>query len=169
MLYGVIPANVGEYGGFYIASPSSGKDVISVSSVESTQLIVQYFKLSNGHSPIPYYSVEPVNVPGSLPIFATSTDTTVEDDACSALPDSTPNLSKYVVLIKRGGCSFGDKADNVIAHGAKYILYYNNEVDPAYLSITDFVTAMISQADGEYVCVWPSFSRRTIIPDGPNM
>lgn len=109
-----------------------------------------------------------MNVPGSLPIYATSKDTTVEDDACSALPDSTPNLGKYVVLIKRGGCSFGDKADNAIAHGAKYILYYNNEVDPSYLQITDFVTAMISQADGEYVCVWPSF-RRTMIPDHPRM
>ncbi|KAG8915767.1 hypothetical protein FRC01_003516 [Tulasnella sp. 417] len=144
-------ANVGQYGAFYIASPSTGKDVISVSSVESTQLIVQYIKLSNGHSPIPYYSVDPVEIPGSLPLYATSKDTTVEDDACSALPDSTPDLSKYVVLIRRGGCSFGTKADNVMARGAKYILYYNNVVDPIYLQITEFVSAMMSQADGEYL------------------
>lgn len=143
--------NNGQYGAFYSSSPSTGKDVISVASVENTQLVVQIVKLSNGHSPIPYYSLEPLDVSGSLPLYAISKDTTVEDDACSALPGSTPDLSKYVVLIRRGGCAFVDKAANAMAHGAKYVLFYNNVVEPIYVETPDFVSAVISKDDGEYL------------------
>ncbi len=39
-------------------------------------------------------------------IYATSNDTTIVDDACDALPDDTPDLSPYVVVIRRGTCTF---------------------------------------------------------------
>lgn len=43
---------------------------------------------------------------GPLPIYATSNDTTIMDDACYPLPDNTPDLSDFVVIVRRGTCPF---------------------------------------------------------------
>ncbi|KAG9022637.1 hypothetical protein FS837_006245, partial [Tulasnella sp. UAMH 9824] len=147
----VAAGNEGQYGAFTLRSPTTGKNVISVASVESTQLFVQNIQLNNGHLPIPYYSIEALDIPGSWPIYATSQDTTVEADSCSSLPDSTPDLSKYVVLIRGGSCSADDKAANVKAHGAKYVLFYNDLDVPYYLETAELVAALISKEDGEYL------------------
>ena len=83
-----------------------------------------------GLGPFPYRwngSVEPIaagNV--ALPVYATSKDSSVIDDACVELPASTPNLSGYVTLIRRGTCSFSIQIKNANAKGAKIILFYNN-------------------------------------------
>ena len=53
-----------------------------------------------------YFETFPLNVTEALPIFATSTDTTVVDDACNPLPDSTPDLSGFLTVIRRGTCTF---------------------------------------------------------------
>ena len=58
------------------------------------------------HPPITYVSPLPLNITGSLPIYATSTNTSIEDDACSPLAQDTPDLSKYLVVIRRGACDF---------------------------------------------------------------
>ncbi|KAG8413478.1 hypothetical protein J3459_015361 [Metarhizium acridum] len=61
-----------------------------------------------------------------MPLYATSLDTTIANDACTALPDNTPDLSKYTVLVRRVICLFADKAVNQAAKGAKYMIVYNN-------------------------------------------
>lgn len=62
----------------------------------------------------------------TLPLYATSNDSTTETDACDALPADTPDLSGYIVLIKRGTCTFVEKATNAAAYGAQYIMFYGN-------------------------------------------
>lgn len=62
----------------------------------------------------------------TLPLFATSFNTTLATDACDPLPDDTPDLSGYVVLIRRGTCNFAVKYANVAAKGARYVVVYNN-------------------------------------------
>jgi hypothetical protein len=54
----------------------------------------------------PYTRGTPLNIPGDLPIYATSTDVTKADDACDPLPDDTPDLSEFLVVIHRGTCPF---------------------------------------------------------------
>lgn len=63
------------------------------------------------HNPITYFATFPLNITGSLPIFATSTDTTIVDDACNPLPDSTPDLSKFLVVVRRGTCTFVSRSN----------------------------------------------------------
>ena len=75
--------------------------------------------------PIGYTSLEPFQWP-TLPIYAVSTDMTVPNDACDPLPESTPDLSRYLVIIRRGTCTFVQKLNNVAAKGAKYVFIYNN-------------------------------------------
>lgn len=58
------------------------------------------------HDPITYFSTLPFPFDGVLPVYATSNDTTIADDACNPLPDSTPDLSTKLVIVRRGTCSF---------------------------------------------------------------
>jgi hypothetical protein len=44
------------------------------------------------------------------------------EDACSALPASTPDLADYAVLYERGGCAVTDQFGNLISKGAKHLL-----------------------------------------------
>jgi hypothetical protein len=57
-------------------------------------------------------------------VYATSNSTTVADDACNALPASTPDLANKVVIVRRGTCSFVQKLTNIAAKGAKAFLIY---------------------------------------------
>jgi hypothetical protein len=67
------------------------------------------------HAPIIYSSLAPLPFNGALQIYATSKDTTIIDDACNALPNSTPNLSSFVVIIRRGTCTFVSQVGGCIA------------------------------------------------------
>lgn len=55
--------------------------------------------------PITYHSLTPLPIFETLPIYAISNDTNVVDDACNELPDTTPDLSSYLVVVRRGSCS----------------------------------------------------------------
>lgn len=82
--------------------------------------------LSDGHASIPYFSLRPFPVTAALPVYATSTDLTIANDACNALPSSTPNLAGYVVVIRRGGCAIVDKLKNAAAKGGRYFFIYKS-------------------------------------------
>lgn len=58
------------------------------------------------HDPILYFSAFKLPIAEELPIYALSTDITIPNDACNPLPDSTPDLSKYLVIVRRGSCTF---------------------------------------------------------------
>lgn len=99
--------NDGAKGSWYTSSPGNAINAISVASTDNTVIPLQNATVFGvEHDPITYFDTFPLPVNSTLPIFATSTDTTVEDDACNPLPDDTPDLSQFVVIIRRGGCSF---------------------------------------------------------------
>ncbi|KAG9090880.1 hypothetical protein FRC06_000845 [Ceratobasidium sp. 370] len=147
----VAAGNDGDFGSWYASSPATGLDVISVGSVENTIINVQNATVSTGHQ-IPYYSLLPLNISSSLPIYATSNDTTAAADACKPLPSTTPNLAKYLVLIRRGACDFTQKLGNAAAFGAKSFLIYDNQDEPlSGIEVGKYTAAIISQADGVYL------------------
>ena len=49
-------------------------------------------------------------------------DAALVADACDPLPDDTPDLSQFLVLVKRGTCFFDDKLQNVQDKGGKLVL-----------------------------------------------
>lgn len=103
----IAAGNDGSLGGWFSSGPGNGLNVISVASVDNTAVNVQLLEVHGvEHEPIPYYAALPLHVEGTLPIYAISNDTTVEADGCDPLPDSTPDLSDKVVLIRRGVCTF---------------------------------------------------------------
>lgn len=103
----IAAGNDGSVGAFFTSSPGNGISAISVASLDNTVIQIQNATVVGvEHDPIPYFSTFPFPVNNTLPIFATSTDTTVVDDACNALPDSTPDLSNSLVIVRRGTCTF---------------------------------------------------------------
>ena len=121
------------------------------------------------HDPITYFSTFPFPVNSTLPIFATSKDPAVVDDACNPLPDSTPDLSGFVVIVRRGTCTFVQKLTNIAAKGGKVSLIYELDFFPILLTIVltfilfsngngfsaidtgNFTATLIQAADGVFV------------------
>lgn len=83
-----------------------------------------------GRPALPYLSALPLDLStlpsNDLRVYFTSTDSSITNDACNALPDSTPNLANYVTVIQRGTCAFTQKLKNAAAKGAKVVLVYNS-------------------------------------------
>ncbi|GAA6060985.1 hypothetical protein JCM10212_000671 [Sporobolomyces blumeae] len=121
----VAGGNDGTEGLFFADSPAATVGGIAVGSVDPT-----YFPVYNapvlGKPPIPYQNPTPFNLSGDYIVYFTSMDPTLKNDACSALPASTPNLSNRVVVVQRGTCDFTVKLANVAKAGGKVVLIYNS-------------------------------------------
>ncbi|KAG8697411.1 hypothetical protein FRC08_006543 [Ceratobasidium sp. 394] len=136
---------------WYASGPATGLSVISVGSVDNTIVNIQNATVSTGRQ-LPYYSFLPLNISGSLPIYATTNDTAATADACDPLPSTTPNLSNYLVLIRRGKCAFTQKLNNAAEFGAKSFLIYDNVDEPlSGIDVGNYTASIISQADGIYL------------------
>ncbi|KAG9055128.1 hypothetical protein FS842_003099 [Serendipita sp. 407] len=143
--------NSGSVGPWYSSSPASGIDVITVASTDSTTVYYQRANVSTGYGPIVYTGFESLPVNGSWPIYAISNVTTITNDACNPLPDSTPDLSPYVVIIRRGTCAFTQKLANAAAKGMRVALVYNNGGSFQGLAAGNYTAALISEQDGAYL------------------
>ncbi|KAL7622583.1 hypothetical protein AAE478_008091 [Parahypoxylon ruwenzoriense] len=128
----VSAGNDGSNGLFFASSAANGKGVTAVASVENTEipllLIGANFTVDNTTAEVfGWEAGNPAYTNVTLPLWAVTNNTEVEDDACSPLPDGTPDLSSYMVLIRQGNCGFDFQAQNVAAKGAKtrpvYVAY----------------------------------------------
>ncbi|KAG5639025.1 hypothetical protein H0H81_007638 [Sphagnurus paluster] len=148
----IAAGNEGASGSWYTSSPGNGIDVISVASLDNTVVPLQTANVAGvEHGPIIYFQTFPLKLAGSYPIYVLSKDTTIPNDACDPLPESTPDLSKYVVIVRRGTCTFVTKINNIAAKGAKAALIYDNGNGFTAVSVGDFPAALIQAADGEFL------------------
>ncbi|KAJ3469456.1 hypothetical protein MRS44_003521 [Fusarium solani] len=124
--------NAGEAGLFYANTAGNGKHVTAVASFDNTKSLalfnVSHYTVNDGPkhefgslagAPDAWKGVK-------LPLWALNYNTTVADDACNPLPANTPDLSKYIALIRRGTCTFEVKATNLAKFGAQYMMIYSN-------------------------------------------
>ena len=125
--------NDGANGLFDTSSASESIGSTSIGSIDNTEapmLLTAASYTLNGSNPTDFgYAEGGANGNfGNLtaPLYAPTLDTTISADGCSPFSDSTPDLANYVVLIRRGTCTFDIKVENAIAKGAKRILFYNN-------------------------------------------
>ncbi|KAJ8076315.1 hypothetical protein PM082_000736 [Marasmius tenuissimus] len=138
--------NDGESGSWYTSGPANGIDVISVASFDNTVVPAQFVTVQGpgvNHDPITYYSLTPFPVTEPLPLYATSNNTSIEDDACNPLPDDTPDLSRFLVI---------EKLKNIHAKGGNTTFIYDNGKGFATVSTpTNYTTSLIQAADGEFL------------------
>nr|WP_305852135.1 S8 family serine peptidase [Deinococcus sp. JMULE3] len=130
--------NSGASGQYSMGGVTMGDNVISVASVSNTEIEVNKFTLSSGET-IPFMAGDPAptGVAGvTLPItkLATSTTTTANDGCLvsGANPYAAGSLTGKAVLIRRGTCTFYEKAKNAQDAGASAVILYNR--DSGYLA-----------------------------------
>ncbi|KAM0482670.1 hypothetical protein ACHAP7_004170 [Fusarium lateritium] len=151
--------NAGATGMFYTSTAGNGKRVTAVGSFDNTKslslLNESTYSVNGGpEHEFGHLSGKPGTWKGvKLPLWALNYDTTVPDDGCDAFPKNTPDLSKYIVLLRRGSCTFEAKATNAVKAGAKYIMFYSNKEDLSTFDIStvDGVKAasIVSPAQGK--------------------
>ncbi|KAI1261888.1 subtilisin-like protein [Xylariaceae sp. FL1019] len=128
----VSAGNDGEAGLFYASTAANGKRVTAVASVDNVitpLLLTESFYLIDeaDNQTFGYSPGEPADWAGvDLPLWTPSFDTSDPAMGCEAYADDTPDLSGNIVLVRRGTCTFVLKAQNAVAKGAKYVMFYNN-------------------------------------------
>ncbi|PPQ71285.1 hypothetical protein CVT24_012339 [Panaeolus cyanescens] len=148
----IAAGNDGASGSWYSSSPGNSLNAISVASVNNIVIPLQNATVHGvERNPVTYFSADPWPVLETLPVYAVSTDITVPDDACNPLPDSTPDLSGYIVVIRRGTCPFTQKIGNIAAKGAKIAFIYDNGSGFGGISVGTFRASLIQAADGEFL------------------
>jgi hypothetical protein len=128
----VSAGNSGDEGLFYASTAANGKRVTAIASVDNTQapmilLNASYSTQNTSSDNFGWTSGTPStwgNI--SFPLWSVNYNVNDTANGCDPYPAGTPDLSNYVVLIKRGSCTFVQKATNAAAAGARYILFYNN-------------------------------------------
>lgn len=119
--------NDGEYGLYYASTASAGKDVTSVGSVDNVltpEVSTGADYVVGGKATAFGYTPATGSFAGlSLPLYSGSRDTSVPDDGCNGYTD---DLTGKLVLIRRGSCTFVQKAQSALKAGAKYVMFYNN-------------------------------------------
>jgi subtilisin family serine protease len=124
----IVVASIGNSGanGVYSAgAPGLGEKVIGVASFDNTQIALSTFTISPDDTPIGYAPATGAPEPpteGSMPMTRTGTATTT-DDGCNPI---SADLSGHAVLIRRGSCTFHQKALNAQNAGAAAVVLYNN-------------------------------------------
>ncbi|QUC19112.1 uncharacterized protein UV8b_03353 [Ustilaginoidea virens] len=154
--------NSGDQGLFFADDAADGRRATAVASFNNIDIPTLYYNAQyqidgGADSEFKYASEDEPNWLGvALPVWASSLDPTVADDGCKPFPADTPDLSKHIVLIRRGTCFFAEKMANAVAKGAQYIILYNN-VRPGALNVgrsdatgpPPKAAAMIDAATGE--------------------
>jgi subtilisin family serine protease len=118
--------NDGTIGLYGSSAPALGKKVISVASFDNTHANLAAFTISPDDTRIGYIAAEgapPPPTSGSFPMARTGTATSTAD-GCNPL--SAGSLTGKVALIRRGTCSFYQKAFNAQMAGAAGVVLYNN-------------------------------------------
>ncbi|KAG5913959.1 hypothetical protein E4U61_006260 [Claviceps capensis] len=153
----IVAANDGDSGLFYINGGASGKGVMAVASLENIEAPLISYHSSytiDGGRKIDFLYTPRADVQWgvSMPLYATSLDYHVGDDACQPRLANTPGLIKYLVLVRRGTCSYDDKLRNLVAKGAQYVMLYNDEPDMVTMIADDPIvvnaTGMVSPEIG---------------------
>ncbi|CAH7666967.1 peptidase S8/S53 domain-containing protein [Phakopsora pachyrhizi] len=144
--------NEGSEGLFNGASPASSENSISIGSVDSSAMVAGTFVASTSKN-LTYFATSRFSEGQTFPVFMTPNSDTTEEDACKPFPADTPDLSKYMVVIKRGTCLFSEKVKNAKAKGAKRILFYMNSTSTITLSnsISNVTIAVTANVDGDYI------------------
>ncbi|SCV67314.1 BQ2448_5960 [Microbotryum intermedium] len=127
-------------GMFFASDPSSARNAMSIASVDVT--VVPAYSMvfkTGGHPSIVAYSAKPLGLDKGLPVYFTSTDLSVTNDACDKLPKSTPDLKDRVVFIRRGTCRLNLKIFNAGTKGARYVVLYGapGQERRPYFSVSD--------------------------------
>lgn len=120
--------NDGEFGPFCTSGGADGKGVTAIASVDNDEipmlLIPGNYTVGNIVNSYGWTPGLPSNISsGTYRLYALSHNITSTEDGCHFSED-IPDLSRYIVLIRLGGCGAWRKAAIAASYGAKHVLFY---------------------------------------------
>ena len=162
----VVVASIGNNGanGLYaVGAPGIGKKVIGVASFDNTRIMLPFFSASPDGAQIGFTpaSGAPPPTSGTFELARTGTPASTAD-ACAPLPAGS--LLGKVALIRRGTCSFYQKAYNAQAAGAVAVILYNNvpgRVSPTVAGSPPITIPVVAISDTEGILL------NTLLDAGP--
>lgn len=155
----VVVASIGNSGanGLYSAgAPGLGEKVIGVASFDNSHSYLPYFTISPDDARIGYTAATgapPPPTSGSAAMARTGTATSTAD-GCAALPAGS--LGGQVALIRRGTCSFYQKAFNAQSAGAVGVVLYNHlagRISPTVAGSPAITIPVVAVSDVEGVLI----------------
>lgn len=154
----VVACSIGNSGtsGLYAnGAPGVGYDVIGTANFLNSHLNnIRVFTISpdnlqNGYLPATGAPAAPTS--GTFPMARTGTATT-GNDACNAVAPAPGSLAGKIALIRRGTCSFYEKAFNAQAAGAIGVVIYNNTagwINPTVAGTPAITIPVVAVSDAE--------------------
>lgn len=130
----VAAGNDGELGIFRPSNPAAGRGVASVASIDARELptLLLAGTYESGESAeekdFGWIAGYPRFENLTLPLYYVGSDADT-GNACEALPEGSPDLTGYLVLVKEDDCHVDTQAANIIAKGARNLLYFRSGVD----------------------------------------
>ncbi|KAK8092548.1 hypothetical protein PG999_014747 [Apiospora kogelbergensis] len=136
----IAAGNEGQRGMFYAGSGAAADKVTAVAMVDNDKGVYQAerasFTVNNATTDdfgwvigTPDYAA---NV--TLPLYVTGNTTDANDDACRPLPDQTPDLGGFIVLVREPdgtSCTVEQQARNIFNRGGRYLLMYSTTANMA--------------------------------------
>jgi subtilisin family serine protease len=153
----VVVTSIGNNGtsGLYAAgAPGVGKNVIGTASFDNTHVTLSTFTVSPDDTVIGYTpatAAAPTPTSGTEQLARTGTTTTA-NDGCNAVAPPAGSLTDRVALIRRGTCSFFEKALNAQTAGAIGVVLYNNAagfVNPTVAGATPITIPVVAVTAAE--------------------
>lgn len=136
--------NSGTYGIFDASTAANGKGVTAVASFDNTMqplsLLESFYTVNNGtRTSFPYDWCGPTWDDRTIrSVWVNSFDLNNTADACEPLPDDTPDLSEYNVVLRQArDCDVATQARNVADKGAQWLTVYNNQSLVEYFEVFD--------------------------------
>jgi subtilisin family serine protease len=156
----IAAGNSGEQGPFTASDGSCGKNVLAVASVDPATVsaipVAVTFKTEDETQAVQIgYRPGPLQMPNtytSASVYPLSLNSSIIDDACSPLPEDTPDLSDKLVLVRLSlECWDYEQAENIAPYSPLGVIFYHDDVN-TYVDPTAFVPlplAMITSDAGE--------------------
>ncbi|KAI8147305.1 peptidase S8/S53 domain-containing protein [Fennellomyces sp. T-0311] len=121
--------NSGQFGAFTVGAPSTGKGVVSVSSVDNTHTLYDYINVDGVKEAFKYQVAKKslgksITVPDGY-IVAGDRNIGSTHDACNAT-DIPLNVRGKLALAQRGECTFDRKVAHLQEAGAIGVIIYNH-------------------------------------------
>ncbi|MBA3383543.1 MAG: S8 family serine peptidase [Actinobacteria bacterium] len=120
--------NSGADGAYSAGAPGVGRKVIGVASMDNSHVELRTFTVSPDNTPIGYSNstgAPAAPTSGSALMTKTGTPTTT-NDGCNVSGGVPASAAGKVVLIRRGFCTFHEKARNAQTAGAVGVVLYKN-------------------------------------------
>jgi len=159
----VSAGNDGSEGLFYSATAANGKKATAIASIDNTISPVLFSNATysvgdptTNNVSFGYTAGTPANWTGvTLPLWAVNYNTSDPANACDPFPNSTTNLTNYIVLMRRGTCFFTQKVQNAVDKGARYVIIYNNVPGTLQVDVTAVKGAQgVAMVSPEQGAIW---------------